>query len=128
MYIATDGPQREVSLWTRFWSWLAFDEWERVRCHECGDDRLIRQEPVLDRDAPSQKCGGCGSPSLWPIERQSSAAFCPGCEHDLLHQEDATVDYVGDFVAEMTCQYCGTTSRWHLGAPTPIRLTKQSTP
>lgn len=114
--------QRKVTLLNRFLSFLSFEKWERVRCHDCGDDRLIRQDGFLDRVAPAQKCGGCGSPSLWPIERQSSAAWCPGCEHDLLHQEDATVDDVAEGVSEITCQYCGATSGWLLAAPVPIRV------
>jgi RNase P subunit RPR2 len=122
MSYTTNGPQREASLWNRFRSWLSVDDWERVRCHECGEDRLVCQEPILDRVAPAQKCGGCGSPSLWPIERQASAAFCPGCEHDLLHQEDASVDDVAEGVMEITCQYCGTPSGWMLDAPAPIRV------
>jgi hypothetical protein len=127
MPLRPEHHQREATLWNRLRCWLSLDDWERVRCHDCGEDRLIRQDPVLDRNAPAQECDGCGSPSLWPIERQSSAAFCPGCEHDLLHQKDATVDDVGDGVTEFTCQYCETTSGWLLGTPAPVHLTKQST-
>ena len=120
--IATEHNQREVTLLNRLLSFLSFEKWERVRCHDCDEDRLVRQDGFIDRDAPAQQCEGCGSPSLWPVERQSSAAFCSGCGHDLLHQKDATVDDVGEGVTEFTCQYCGTTSRWLLGTPAPIRL------
>jgi len=116
----SEEHQRPASLFNRIRCRLSFHSWERVRCHDCEEDRLVRQA-LEDRDAPAQECGECGSPSLWPIERQSSAAFCPGCEHDLLHQEDATVkDRPG--VAEITCQYCGTPSSWLLSPPAPIRV------
>ncbi|MFC7323234.1 hypothetical protein ACFQMF_01440 [Halorubrum rutilum] len=117
----SEEHQRPATLVNRIRCWLSFHSWERVRCHDCREDRLVRQA-FEDRDAPAQKCGGCGSPSLWPIERQSSAAFCPGCDHDLLHQKDATIDERDDEATEFTCQYCGTTSGWLLGAPAPIRL------
>lgn len=117
----SEEHQRPATLFNRIRCRLSFHSWERVRCHDCGEDRLVRQA-FEDRVAPAQQCGGCGSPSLWPIERQSSAAWCPGCEHDLLHQEDATVDDVAEGVSEITCQYCGATSGWLLAAPAPIRV------
>jgi len=119
---ACESHQRPATVLNRLRGFMSFDKWERVRCHDCREDRLIRQDGFLDRDAPAQQCDGCGSPSLWPIERQTSAAFCPGCGHDLLHQDDSDVDDVGSGVTEFTCQYCGTTSGWHMAAPAPIPL------
>jgi DNA-directed RNA polymerase subunit RPC12/RpoP len=116
--------QRPATWFNRLRGWLSFNEWERVRCRDCGEDRLVRQDPALDCDAPVQWCDGCGSPSLWPIERQSAATWCPDCGRDLLHQQDAFIaNDDGTANYRLRCRYCGTESCWHLAAPVPIQLT-----
>lgn len=119
--------QRRSTLWNRLRCRLSFSSWEYVRCAGCDTDRLIRDEPVTDADPPQQTCHDCGSAKLWPIERQSSAMWCPGCDHDLLHQEGAHVGHdEGTANHRFQCQYCGTESCWHLATPAPIPLTEDA--
>lgn len=119
--------QRPATLLNHVRCWISFHPWELVRCKGCDTERYIRADPVTDASPPSQECHECGSPSLWPIERQSTAIWCPGCDHDLLHQEGAHVAHdEGTANHRFQCRYCGTESCWHLATPAPIRLTRDA--